>query len=167
MGSTSYHCISVCSIHAEIILYIVYRTFSSRNLSCAIGQTVRSQNINCYSIPVFCRPIYIRLLRPDKSSNGRALSLIQSVCHYNYYTYELERIKSTICQTKKDVPMSTKLMILWKTICTFAVWWRQEPIQLRDLSWGSQITSIWRLVTFNPWRLIPIVRIPRFLQKYA
>ena len=63
--------------------------------------------------------------------------------------------------------MSTKLMILWKTIRTFVGWWRQETIQVGDLSWGSQITSIWRLMTFNPWRIIPIVRSPRFLQKYA
>ena len=39
-------------IEAEIILYILYRTFFSRHLSCATGQTVRSQNIKFYGKPI-------------------------------------------------------------------------------------------------------------------
>ena len=50
-----------------IILYILYRTFFSRHLSCVTGQTVRSQNIKYYGIPVFCRQKYITsfMSRPD------------------------------------------------------------------------------------------------------
>ena len=39
----------------EILLYILYRTFFSCHLSCATGQTVRSQNIKYYGIPDFFR----------------------------------------------------------------------------------------------------------------
>ena len=40
-------------IEEEIRIYILYRTFFSRHLSCATGQTVRSQNIKYYGIPIF------------------------------------------------------------------------------------------------------------------
>ena len=45
--------------YTEIILYILYRTFSTRPWCCAIGQTVGSQNIVYYGIPGFAAKKHI------------------------------------------------------------------------------------------------------------
>ena len=46
-------------IKDEIIWYILDRTFFNRYLSCATGQTTRSQNIKYYRIPVFRGEKYV------------------------------------------------------------------------------------------------------------
>ena len=66
-------------IKEEIILYILYRTFFSRHLSCATGQAVRSQNIEYYGISIFCPPkicIYFKLRRLKKSKSLLHIELI-------------------------------------------------------------------------------------------
>ena len=68
-------------IEEEIILCILYRTFFSRHLSCATGQTVRWQNIKYYGIPIFRRQKYVTPFTSRLSlKRSRAISRQTETC---------------------------------------------------------------------------------------